>query len=86
MVRRDGAEARKERLHTITQRVLALLNNEGEADLPKTVDILCYEYGLTRPRINEYLEIAANSGRFVLDLKSNKIRKICPNGHQSTPL
>ena len=79
MVRRDGADVRRERIHQLVKRVLGLLHEKSEISLSKTVAILEYETGLTREKIMEYLEVGANTGRFVIDLERDKIRKVTEN-------
>lgn len=76
MVRKDGAEARKERLQRVAQAIQAALHKDGEISLSKTVANLQYDLGLTRERTQEYLEILEKLDRFVIDERSDKIRKI----------
>jgi hypothetical protein len=78
MVRRDGAEVRKERITEIGRLVLALLNKseKGEILLEKTVSVLAYEKGLRKERVKEYLGILADLDRFVLDVEGDKIRSV----------
>lgn len=77
MVRRDGAEVRKERIQRIGRRVLALLHeNDGRISLGKTVSALAYEFGLTREKIMEYLGILEDLSRFVLDVEKDEIRTV----------
>lgn len=75
MVRRNGAEARKERIQQIAQGIQAQLHTEGEISLSKTITKLQYEFGLTEERILEYLEILKNLGQFAIDKKLDKISK-----------
>ena len=73
MVRRDGAEVRRERIQKIGRRVLALLHEKGDRiPLGKTVSRLAYEFGLTKEKIIEYLKILEDLDRFVLTLKRMK--------------
>jgi len=77
MVRRDGAEVRKERMQEISKRVQALLHKSGgKIPLGKTVSILAYEFGLTKEKIIEYLRILEDLDRFVLDFEKDEIRNV----------
>ena len=51
MVRRDGAEIRKERIQEIIKKVMSLLYDNEEIGLDSTVAMLEYETGL-RPEKN----------------------------------
>jgi hypothetical protein len=77
MVRRDGAEVRRERIQNITKRVMSLLaqSSAGEIPLSKTVGILEYETGLTRYKVMEYLRIGEAAERFIIDVEADKIKK-----------
>lgn len=75
MVRRNGAEARKERIQQIAQYIQAQLRREGEILLSKTIAELQYKFGLTKERITEYLEILENLGQFIIDKELDKIKK-----------
>jgi len=76
MVRRDGAEIRKERIQEIIRRILSLLHTHNELELNETIAALEYETGLRQEKILEYLQIGGRLKRFELDLDRNKIRKI----------
>lgn len=76
MVRRDGAEIRKERIQEVIRRVVALLYNHDEIELESTIAMLQYEMGLRPDKIMEYLKIGDQLKRFELDIDQNKIRKI----------
>jgi hypothetical protein len=78
MVRRDGAEARKERMHKIAQFIQANLHSQGELVFSKTRATLQYELGLTKERVDEYLEILEQIGEFEIDRDTDRIRKIKP--------
>jgi hypothetical protein len=75
MVRRDGAEVRKDRILEVTKTVVSLLHNQKEIPLLKTVAALQYETGLTREKIMEYLTIAEAVGRFEIDVEGDRITK-----------
>lgn len=76
MVRKDGAEARKERMEQIAKRIMAKLSMEKEISLSKETAEIEYEFGLRKERIMEYLEILEKLTRFVLDKDNDKIKKI----------
>ncbi len=77
MVRRNGAEVRKERIQQIGRRVAALLHKTGsEIPLGKTVSALAYEFGLTREKIVEYLRILEDLDRFMLDVERDRIGNV----------
>jgi len=77
MVRRDGAEIRKERIQEIARRVLAWLQQSGgKIPLRKTVSSLAFEFGLTKEKIMEYLSILEDLDRFVLDNEKDEIRSL----------
>jgi predicted GNAT family acetyltransferase len=78
MVRKDGAEARKERLQRIAQAIQAALHKEGQIPLFRTMAAFQYDFGLTRERVEEYLEILENIGQFVIDKQQNIIKKANP--------
>ena len=74
MVRRDGAEVRKERIQKIGRHVQASLHKkDGKIPLGKTVSALAYEFGLTKEKIIEYLKILEDLDRFVLDFEKDRI-------------
>jgi hypothetical protein len=75
MVRRDGAEIRKERIQEVIKRVVSLLYNNNEIELDSTIALLQYETGLRPDKILEYLEIGEQLKRFELDIDKNRIRK-----------
>jgi hypothetical protein len=74
MVDKDGAAVRKERIQKITQEVLKSLQNCKELSLSKTLAELEYNIGLTKPKILEYLQVATDAGRFILDIDNDKIK------------
>jgi hypothetical protein len=76
VVRKDGAEARKERIEQIARKIMAKLNKEKEISLSKEIAEIQYEFGLTKEKIMEYLEILEKLARFVLDKDNGKIRNI----------
>jgi ribonucleotide reductase beta subunit family protein with ferritin-like domain len=75
MIRRNGAEARKERIQKIAQLIQARLRNENEISFSKTMTALQYEFGLTEERILQYLKILENLNQFAIDEKHDKIKK-----------
>jgi hypothetical protein len=76
MVRRDGAEIRKERMEEIARIIQRSLSNESELIFSKTVSTLAYKFGLKPERISEYLEILDDLGQFVLDKEHDLIKKL----------
>ena len=80
MVRKDGAEARKERIVRISAHILAALyQNKGCIPLKKTIAQIAME-GLTRERILEYLTLIqeADPDKFEIDQEKDQIRKPKP--------
>lgn len=75
MVRKDGAEIRKQRIQEIATTVLRLLNIENEMVLSKLLATLEYQTGLTKDKLMEYLEIMESMGQFTLSKESDRIFK-----------
>ena len=79
MVRRDGAEVRKERIQEIARSIHSLLvKSNGELSLKQTMAKLEYETGLTPEKISEYVSILENMGQFIVDKERAVIQKIVP--------
>ncbi len=78
MDRKDGAEARRDRLQRVAQAIQAALHKENELSLSKNIANLQYELGLTRERVQEYLDILEKLDYFIIDEKEDKIRKMNP--------
>lgn len=76
MVRKDGAEVRRQRIAEIGKAVQKSLLNHGEIVLSKTIAVLQYESGLTKEKVLEYLEVLENLGQFEIDRENDKIKKI----------
>ena len=79
MVRRDGAEVRRERIQKIAQLIHKELFSNKEAGwilLKKTVANLMLETGLTKVKIMEYLEILQTADHFEIDVENDNIKKI----------
>ena len=76
MVRRDGAEVRKERIQEIARLIHRLLHKNGEISLSKTLATLQYEFGLTRDKLQDYLAILEGLGQFLIEKEQDKIKKI----------
>jgi len=79
MVRKDGAEARKERIAKIAANVQAALyqnKDVGYISLKKTVAKQELESGLTHQKIMEYLALLVEADQFEIDLENDKIRKL----------
>jgi hypothetical protein len=81
MVRRDGAEIRKERIQQIGRIIQRSLHNHGEISFSKTLATFKYEMGLTEDKIKEYLQILEELGQFVIDKEHDKIKKVT-EGHE----
>jgi len=80
MVRRDGAEVRRERIQQIVTCVLGLLHKKnGQIPLSETIALLQYEMGLTKPKLMEYLKIGEDTGHFIVEIEKNTIGKITEN-------
>jgi hypothetical protein len=75
MVRRDGAEIRKERIQEVARFIQRALLNEKELPLSKTLAVLEYETGLTKEKLMEYLSILENLGQFVIEKEHDKIKR-----------
>ena len=75
MVRRDGAEIRRERIQDIARNIQRLLHNHGEICLSKTLATFQYEFGLTREKLVEYFEILQGLGQCTLDEAHDKIMR-----------
>jgi len=76
MVRRDGAEIRKERIQEIIKRVMSLLYDKEEIELDSTVAMLEYETGLRPEKILEYLKVGEKLKRFEIDMDNDKIIRV----------
>jgi hypothetical protein len=78
MVRKDGAEARKERIKNIATMIQASLyqnKEQGYIMLRKTIALLELETGLTKEKIMEYMALLQEAGQFEVDLEKDQIRK-----------
>ena len=79
MVRRDGAETRRERITQIAKSVQSSLyqnKEQGWIPLAKTISKLMFETGLTWEKVREYLEIIQNAGQFEIDPESDRISRL----------
>ena len=80
MVRRDGAETRKERLEQIAKSVQGSLfqsKESGGISLSKTIAKLMLSTGLTESKVTEYLGLLQMADQFEMDLQNDKIRRVC---------
>lgn len=81
MVKRDGAETRRERISQIARDLQAAFyerkerGEKEELDLSKFIGSQMYKTGLTKEKIEEYLEVLETMGQCELDSVSDKIRK-----------
>ena len=78
MVRRDGAEVRRERIGYVTKRVLSWLHESGsgEIKLSKILAQLEAETGNRRERLMEYLQNGHDRERFIIDKENDKISSV----------
>lgn len=78
MVRRDGAETKKERIAQIARFVQAQLYQQKELgwiSLKKTVSKIEIETGLTEEKVRNYLSLLADDDRFEIDNENDKIKR-----------
>ena len=75
VVRRDGAEIRKERIQEVARFLQRALQNERRLSLSKTLALLQYEFGLTKEKLLEYLNILENLGQVVSETELDRIRR-----------
>lgn len=78
MIRRDGAETRKERIEKIARSIQAALyvsKDAGYIPLEKTVAKLSIETGLTARKIIEYLGLLESANQFILDNEKDQIKR-----------
>jgi GTP-binding protein EngB required for normal cell division len=75
MVRRNGAEARKERLQEIARFIQRALYTSKELSLSNTLVQVEYNFGLTGAKAMEYLRLLEKLGQFILVEKEDKIKK-----------
>lgn len=80
MVRRDGAETRKERYAKIAQAIQQLLFKAKEQGLDyiplrRTVVGFKVEMGLTEEKITEYMKDLEALGQFIIDYEKDQIRR-----------
>jgi hypothetical protein len=75
MVGMDGAEAKKERMEQIARKIQGALYVENPLMLSRIIAQIEYEFGLTKAKIQEYLEILENLGQFTIDEENNKITR-----------
>jgi len=78
MVRRDGAETRRERLEQVARSVQAALHQNkesGEISLSKTLAQLMLSTGLTEPKVMEYLGLLQRAGQFEVDTENDKVKR-----------
>ena len=79
MVRRDGAEARKERIAEIarlTHSALFEAKCVGWIQLSKWVAKLMIKTGLTRNKVMEILRLLADDEQFILDEENDRISRV----------
>ena len=79
MVRRDGAEIRRERIGQIARTIQSSLfqaKESGEISFSKTVGAIMYETGLTKEKVVEYIGIIEARGQFELDVSNDMIKTV----------
>jgi len=76
MVRKNGAEVRRQRIQEIGKYILAKLHDHHEISLSKTLAALQYEFGLTKEKLIEYLSILQNVDRFIIYAEDDKIKRV----------
>jgi hypothetical protein len=78
VVRRDGAENRKERITAIARSIHASLFQSKEAGfipLKKTVALQMLEHGLTKEKVMEYMFLLQEAEQLEIDIDGDQIRK-----------
>jgi hypothetical protein len=78
MVKRDGAETRRERISQIARSIQATFQQnkeDGEISLSKLIGLIMYQHGLTREKVMEYLQVIETMGQIELDVVNDKIMK-----------
>jgi hypothetical protein len=77
MVKRDGAETRRQRITLIAKMAHSAIHTSqnGEISLEKFVASVMYETGLTQEKIMEYLRVSEKMGQFEIDDVNDVIRK-----------
>jgi hypothetical protein len=76
MVRRDGAEIRKERMEELARFIQRSLRNSEAISLSITIKSFAYQHGLRPERVMEYLEILEGLGQFTIDREHDLIKKV----------
>jgi hypothetical protein len=81
MVKKDGAETRRERISQIAKDLQAAFyekkenGEKEELSLSKFISLEMYRTGLTRDKVIEYLGIIEAMGQCEIDSENDKIRK-----------
>ena len=75
MVRKDGAETRRQRIQEVAVTVQKALNQHNPLSLSKTLAALQYTSGLTKEEQLEYLSIMEANSQFVIDHEKDQIRR-----------
>jgi len=78
MGRNDAVEVRKERIAKVCEMIMAMLNADKTGDgvfLDTAIAEIEYNTGLTEQRILKYAANGEKRGRFIIDVKENKIKK-----------
>lgn len=75
MVRRDGAEIRKQRIQEVAGFVMRSLSECPTQSISYLMPQLEFQTGLTKEKITEYLVICAGAGRFDIDVEADVVRR-----------
>lgn len=77
LVRKDGAEARKERIAEIAKTIQSeLYANNGDISLRRISARIQITTGLTHLKVMEYLQLLSEAGQFELNEKDEKITRV----------
>lgn len=81
MIKKDGAETKRERIAKMAQMIHAWLHQAKEQGLnyiplKKTAAKLEFEFGLTKEKIMMYLEVIEQNDQIEIDAEIDQIRKL----------
>ena len=82
MVKRDGAETRRERITEIARFIQAAFQKKKEAgeseelSLSKLVSTMMFLKGLTKDTVMEYLEVIQGMEQIEVDVVNDKVRRL----------
>ena len=81
MVKKDGAETRRERISQIARSLQAAFHEKkekgeiAELKLSKFISLVMFNTGLTKEKVVLYLEVIQDIGQCEIDSENGKIRK-----------